>query len=198
VRYAEYGGAGRPPLAGTAVAARPGRRLTEKILEAARTERFWVLLPEPGGVWTLRQLDDTTGRLYDEPAHTSPPIGDNPAAAIMWAGELIDVECWHGMESHPGAYIDETYALVREIARSPRPHRRIVVRVEPHPGDPQLIMVTVAERWTATGRLSDPLYACEYVDFDDHVDMLAWVAGWYRLDPTGWDTITDGREYQHR
>jgi hypothetical protein len=198
MRYAEYDGAGQRPLAGIAVASRPQRRLVDRILEAARTERFWVLLPEPGGVWTLRQLDDTTGWLDEEPAHTSDPIGADVAAATLWAAGLVDVEGWHSMTSHPGAFVDEVYTLVREIARRPRPGRAIAVRVGPDANNPELTMLTVAERWAATGALSDPLYTCEYADFADHADMLAQVADWYGLDPDGWDTLTEGREYQHR
>jgi hypothetical protein len=86
------------------------------------------------------------------------------------------------------------YGLVREIARAPRPGRRVVIRIEPGPDG--LRLLTVREYWPATGLESDPLYFCEYGGFKDEADMLQQVSGWFGLDPVGWTTVTPGAEYR--
>ena len=176
------------------VAARPAVRPVDRVREAARDERYWVLKPEGDGTWTLRHLDDTTG-LLSAPAHTSGSIGD--AAAASWATGLVDVECWHGMSSHPGARIEEAYTVVREISRGRRAGRSIVVRIEDGAYNLDMPLVVVRERWDTTGLESDPLHGFEPKGFADDADMLRHVSRWFGLDPGGWQTITEGTEYHH-
>ncbi len=175
-------------------------RPVDRLREAAREQRYWVLKPETGGIWTLRHLDDSTG-LLSEPVHTSEPIGDNPADAVGWAGTLVDVDCWHGMSSHRGAHIEEAYTVVREIGRFLRTGtgrgRGVVLRIEDHENDPGLRLVTLRERWDATGLESDPFWFCEDTGFADRADMLRQISKWFDLDPDGWQTITEGAEYHH-
>ena len=70
----------------------------------------------------------------------------------------------------------------------------MIVRIEPHPDGPSLLIVR--ERWTSTGLESDPLYLCESSGFEDEADMLRQVAHWFDLDDR-WVTVTPGVEYWH-
>jgi len=182
---------GRGIPAGAVFVTRP----VDRVQEAARTDRYWVVHPEPDGRWTLRQLDDTTG-LLSEPHHTSPgPLTDGDATE--WAYQTVGVDGWYTMTTYPGASIDEAYRLVRDIGRRPRRGRSLVLRVEPADFDPDLILVVIRERWTATGRDSEPLYACERAGLGDDSEMLRLFAADYGVDPAGWVTIIPGVEYQH-
>jgi hypothetical protein len=190
MRYAEYTSAGR-----AAVRQRPEQRAVDLIREAARTDRYWVLHPEPAGTWTLRQLDGATGRLGD-PVHESDRFGPDSGRALDWAGDLVDVTAWQGMSRpYPGAFVDEVFGLVREITRRPSASRRVLVRIEPGPDAMRLL--TVREYWPATGLESDPLYFCEYSGFADEADMLRQVSGWFGLAEDGWTTVTPDVEYRH-
>lgn len=142
MRYAEYRAAGRgnPAGAGAATATRPERRPIDLLREAARTDKYWVLRPEGDGTWTLRQLDGKTG-LLGEATHTSGVIGADSGAAIDWAHDLVEITAWHSMrQPYPGAFVDETYTLVNELAYQARPGRTIVLRIET---DPQLPGITL-------------------------------------------------------
>lgn len=189
MRYAEY-------VAGGGVAKRrPERRAVDLIREAARTDRYWLLYPEPAGTWTLRHLIGATGRL-GEPAHESDRFGPNSDKALAWAGDLVDVTGWVSMSRpHPGSFIDEAYDLVRDLARTPRPGRNVLVRVEPGPDGMKLL--TVRECWPATGLETDPFYSCEYSGFTDEADMLRQVSSWFGLAEDGWTTVTPHTEYRH-
>lgn len=99
---AALGPADQRTLAGSSVPARPA----DRIREAARSERYWVLAPEPGGVWALRRLDDTTGHL-GEAEHSSERFGDDNIAATVWASKILGVEGWQSLGMRPGAYIEE-------------------------------------------------------------------------------------------
>jgi hypothetical protein len=90
--------------------------------------------------------------------------------------------------------VDEVYGLVREIARTARPDRQVVVRIEPGPDG--LTLLAVRERWTRTGLETDPLYSCESGGFGDEADMLRRVAGWFGL-TNDWVTAKAGIEYWH-
>jgi hypothetical protein len=157
MRYAEYTRAGLRKRAGTATAVRtrPQRDTIDLIREAARTGLYWVFKPEDNDTWTLRQFDDATG-LLSEPVQTSGPIGAGSTAAIMWAEDLEDVSGWQSMSRpYPGAYIDEIYSLVREIARKPQSGRDIVVHIETDPSLPGLALPLCANggtraAWRAT------------------------------------------------
>ncbi len=200
MRYSEYRAAGRgnPAGSGAAVAARPERRPIDLLREAARTDKYWVLRPEGDGTWTLRQLDGKTG-LLGEAAHTSEPIGDDSTAAIMWAGDLVDTTAWHSMRRpYPGAFVDETYTVVNELAYQTRPGRSIVVRIETDPAIEGVPLLVIRERWLATDLESDPLYFCDYTGFDGEADTLRRVSDWFGLDPDGWTTVKPGVEWRHR
>jgi hypothetical protein len=176
--------------------ARPARLTIDRIREAARTGLYWTLNPEPDDTWTLRQLDDTTGRL-GEPVHTSPAFGADQARAIRWAADLVGVPDWTGI-ADTGRHIEAIYAVVRELAYTTRPGRAIVVRLESDPRIPEVELVVVAERWTATGLTSDPLYVGDRSGLGNTEQALRAVSEWYGLDPAAWDTVVEGREYQHR
>jgi hypothetical protein len=196
MRYGKFRstGRGRPAGWGVPGAQRPGRRDVDLIREAARTDRYWVLHPEPDGTWTVRQLDGGTGRL-GEPVHTSESIGADSDAALAWAAELVDVVAWQSMRRpYAGAFIDETFSLVRDIARQPRPGRAVVARIESDPSIPGVPLLTVRERWAATGLESDPLYFCQY----EGEDIPAQVGEWFGLDPSGWTAVTPGVEFWYR
>jgi hypothetical protein len=199
MRYADFQSSGRAELtrSGAAVATRPQRSDADLIREAARTDRYWIVNPETDGTWTVRQLDGTTGRLGD-PAHTSEPIGPNSDAALAWASDLVDVIAWHSMSRpYPGAYVDGSFSLVRDLARQFRPGRAVVVRIESDPSVPGVPLLTVRERWTATDLESDPIYFCEHSGFIDDQDMLRQVTGWFGLAGDQWETITPGVEWRH-
>jgi hypothetical protein len=190
MRYAEYTSA-----TSAAVRQRPERRAADLIREAARTDKYWVLHPEPTGTWTLRQLAGATG-LLGEAAHESDRFGPDSGKAVSWAEDLVDVTAWHTMSRpYPGAFVEEAYELVREIARTPRPGRQVLVRIEPGPDG--LRLLTVREYWPATGLESDPLYFCEYSGFTDEADMLRQVSGWFGLAGDDWTTVTPNVEYRH-
>jgi len=213
-RYAEYRRAGRlrravrvlrtgsPERAGTSpVRDRPERDVIDLLQESARTERYWVLLPEPDRTWTLRQLDDTTGKL-GEAEHTSDPLGDDPDAALTWARSRVDVVRWEGgwdgmSPRFPGAYIALSYKLVRSIGRTRRDGRGIVVRIETEPTYlPDVTLIVIREYWHSTGLVGDPPCYCEYSGFADDAEMLRQVSTWYGLDPDGWTTVTPGAEWR--
>jgi hypothetical protein len=199
MRYAEYRSASRDNPAGTgaAIATRPETRPIDLLREAARTDRYWVLRPEGDGTWTLRQLDGKTG-LLGEAAHISGPIGDDPTAAADWARDLVEITAWHSMRQPcPGAFVDEVYTVVRELAYQARPGRSIVLRIETDPQFPGVTLFAVRERWADTDLESDPLGAWEYSGFADEEDLLRQVSGWFNLDPDGWTTVTPGVEWRH-
>lgn len=189
--YAALGPAGQRPVADSSVPARPA----DRIREAARSERYWVLTPKPGGAWALRRLDDTTGHL-GEPEHTSERFGDDDVAATVWASRLLGIDSWQSLEARPGAYIEEAYAVVRSVARYPRAGRSIVVRVGPDANDPRLILATVRERWEATGLVGESLYTYDRSAFAGDRELLAAVAKAYELTGT-WQPDSDGG-WQHR
>ncbi|UWZ35734.1 hypothetical protein Drose_32280 [Dactylosporangium roseum] len=190
MRYAEYKANG-----GVAIERRPERRAVDLIREAARTDRYWVLSPEPAGTWTLRQLDGATGLLGD-PAHESDVFGPDSDKALAWAGDLVEVTGWVSMSRpYPRAFVDEVYDLVRDLALTPRPGRTVIVRVEPGPDGIKLLVVR--ECWPATGLESDPLYSCECGGFKDEADMLRQVSGWFGLTEDGWTTVAPHMEYRH-
>lgn len=182
---AALGPAGQRPLAGSSVPVRPA----DRIREAARSERYWVLAPERGDVWSLRRLDDTTGHLGD--AEHSERFGGDDVAATVWASKLLGVDGWQSLGMLAGAYIEEAYSVVRSIAHYPRAGRTVVVRVEPDQHDPGLTLATVRERWDATGQVSDPLYTYDRSSFAGDEELLAEVSKAYGL--TGrWLPDADG------
>jgi hypothetical protein len=195
MRYAEYvPGSGTVEPGGTTAA---GFRTLDRLAEAAREQRFWVLhLEADAASWTLRELDDTTGAL-GEPEHTSGRIGTDPNAAMDWAATIVPVESWVAFTDARTAFIDELHDLVRDIARRPRTGRIVVLAVENDPHTPGRKLVVVRERWTATGRLSTPIHIRERAAFADDADMLTWASERFGLDRQGWVTVTDGAEYHH-
>lgn len=189
MRYAEY-----EPGSTTTTARRPQRRTVDLIREANRTDQYWVLHPEPDGRWTLRHLDGASGLLGDA-EHESPKFGPDSSAAFAWAVDLVDVTGWRSMSRpYPGAFVDEVFDLIREITRTARPDRQVMVRIEPGPD--ALTLLTVRERWTRTGMETDPLYTCESTGFEDEADMLRQVADWFGL-ANAWVTAKEGIEYWH-
>lgn len=196
--YAQYNPAGQPPLAGSgaAVAQHPIQRDTDRIREAARTGLYRIIVPESDGTWTLRHLDDATGRLT-EPDYVSERFIPGSTEAVTWASELTGISCWHGMSRpYRGAYIDEIFSLVRSIARQPSTGKSIGARIGTDPSIPDLTLLIVREHWHDTG-LENDLYMCEYSGFADEADMLRQVSDWFGLDPTKWTTVTPGIEYRH-
>jgi hypothetical protein len=171
-------------------------RSVDRIHIAADSERYWVVLPEPSGKrWTLRQLDDTTG-VIGPAAFISEPL-DPPHDGVSWASRIVGVKAWSGLEGIAGAYIEEAYRIVRDLAYAQRPGRRLMVRIEPFPQEPEITLVAVYERWTATGLLSPALTRQQLSLFTDLPDALRWVSKEFGVDPDGWKTITEGVEYEH-
>jgi hypothetical protein len=157
-----------------------------------------VLRPEGDGTWTLRQMDGKTGLLGDA-VHTSEVIGDDSAVAIMWSTDLVDTTGWHSMrQPYSGAFVDETYTVVNELAYQTRPGRSIVVRIETDPAIEGVPLLVIRERWSASDLESDPLYICDYTDCDGEADTLRRVSDWFGLDPDEWITHTPGVEWRHR
>jgi hypothetical protein len=195
MRYAEHATGSDTVEPGSTTVA--GFRTLDRLAEAVREQRFWVLhLEADAASWTLRELDDTNGAL-GEPEHTSGRIGTDPNAAMDWAATIVPVESWVAFTDARTAFIDELHDLVRSIARRPRSGRTVVLAVEDDPYEPSRKLVVVRERWTATGRLSTPLHTLERAAFADDTDMLAWASDRFGLDRRGWVTVTDGAEYRH-
>jgi hypothetical protein len=195
MRYAEHvPGSSTLEPGGSQVA---GFRTLDRLAEAVREQRFWVLhLEADAASWTLRELDDTTGVL-GEPEHTSGRIGADPNTAMDWAATIVPVESWVAFTDARSAFIDELHDLVRGIARRPRTGRTVVLAIQDDPHTPSRQLVVVRERWTATGRLSTPLHTRERAAFADDADMLTWASDRFGLDRQGWTTVTEGTEYHH-
>jgi hypothetical protein len=195
MRYAEHvPGSSTLEPSGTTAA---GFRTLDRLAEAVREQRFWVLhLEADAAAWTLRELDDTSGVL-GEPEHTSGRIGADLNTAMDWAATIVPVESWVAFTDARTVFIDELHDLVRAIARRPRTGRTVVLAVEDDPHTPGRQLVVVRERWTTTGRLSTPLHTRERAAFADDADMLAWASDRFGLHRQGWVTVTEGAEYHH-
>ena len=166
----------------------PAVREVDRVIDAARSQRYYVVAPEPDGAWTLRMLDDTTGDVSEiVDRHTAPA---EPTAAIMWASRLTGVTGWSSMQSIAGAHIEEAYAVVREIASLPRPGRTITVVIDG--ADVQMY-----EERIATGWRGEPIYFTELTEYPDVEALLDSVAGRYRLTGT-WTPDATGHIYRHR
>ncbi|GEM_PF-3665808 len=190
MRYAEYGPvSGTPPSMGTALTT---RRTLDRLIEAVREQRYWVLRRKADTVsWTLRELDDTSGAL-DAPRYESGPIGADPTPAMDWASGLVEVESWIAFTDERTAFIDELHWIVTDIARRPRAGRTLVVRIEDDPHGSSLRLVVVRKRWTATDRLSAPLHIREFSAFGDTVSVLDWASARFGADRAKWVTVAEG------
>jgi hypothetical protein len=194
MRYGEFGGPSDLPPPDERGDALPDD--LQRLRQAFDEQRYWVVTPEQDGTWALRQLDDTTG-LLSEPTDVSGPLAADTGEATGWASELTGVTLWESLSTHPGAWIEAIYTLVREIGRSPRRGRSIVLRIEPDQHTPGLMLVIVRERWDATGLESSPLTTYERTAFRDTAHVLRWASERFGLDPAGWVTVTGDTEYHH-
>ncbi|WP_328384314.1 hypothetical protein OHQ88_34265 (plasmid) [Micromonospora zamorensis] len=160
----------------------------DRIREAARTERYWILAPTSDTGWTLRQLDDTTGSL-GEVAHRVRELPDLTSAQA-WATALLGADGWQPTQVLLGGYIEQAYPTVRSVARYPRPGRTLVLRVETHGPQPGHSAAVLRERWGATGNDSDPIAISE--PSLPESDILTWASRSYGLDRARWQTGPGG------
>jgi hypothetical protein len=117
--------------------------------------------------------------------------------ATSWAGDLVGVESWITLPTHPGAWIDEIYRVVRDVARRGRPGRSISVRIEPDPHTAGLQLVVVRERSDSSGLESDPLHVRELAAFSGTADVSRRASARFDLTGDGWITVDEDREYRH-
>jgi hypothetical protein len=193
MRYAEYVAGTEIPAPGRG--ARIVRRTVERLADAVREQRFWVLSRQPHTSWTLRELDDTTGVLGPA-VYTSPELGADPAAAMDWAADLVDVDGWTDFTDDGAAYIDELHRVITDLTWRDHPGRSLVLRVEDDPHTPGLQLVVARQQWSS-GRISTPLHTCERSVFPDTQTLLDWASERFGVDRAGWVSSADGREHHH-
>jgi hypothetical protein len=202
MRYAEYVAGTEIPAPGGG--ARTARRTVERLADAVHEQRFWVLSRHPESSetsntsatsWTLHELDDTTGVLGPA-VYTSPELGADPAVAMDWAADLVEVDGWTDFTDDGAAYIDELHRIITDLTWRDHPGRSLMLRLEDDPHTPGLQLVVARQQWSS-GRISTPLHTCERSVFPDTQTLLDWASERFGVDRAGWVSSAGGRDHHH-
>jgi hypothetical protein len=152
--------------------------------------------------WGLQLIDGAIFAWCDTGADHRASVGAFASAdSALWIAEMAGPARLVWMQSiepsAKGAWIEASYKLVREIGRSPRRGRSLVLRIEPDQHTPGLTLVVVRERWDSTGLESSPLTTWERTAFGDTSHVLDWASERFGVDPAGWVTAIEDTENHH-